>query len=85
MDGNITPVMPIGGMGDGFGNGGFWIFALLILAFMGGGFGGCTVAIVENDAVENFKEVVGKAYKEKFDIDAEFYVVDIGDGARRLA
>ena len=40
MDGNITPVMPIGGMGDGFGNGGFWIFALLILAFMGGGFGG---------------------------------------------
>ena len=51
----------------------------------GGGFGGCTVAIVENDAVENFKAVVGKAYKEKFDLDAEFYVVDIGDGARRLA
>ena len=41
MDNNgITPVMPIGGMGDGFGSGGFWIFALLILAFMGGGFGG---------------------------------------------
>ena len=39
----ITPVMPIGGMGDGFGGGGFWIFALLILAMMGGngfGFGG---------------------------------------------
>ena len=37
----ITPVMPIGGNGiDGFGNGGFWIFALLILAMMGGnGFG----------------------------------------------
>ena len=37
----ITPVMPIGnnGMGD-FGGSGFWIFALLILAFMGnGGFG----------------------------------------------
>ena len=40
MDSNgITPVMPIGGMGEGFGNGGFWIFALLILAMMGGGFG----------------------------------------------
>lgn len=38
----ITPVMPIGnnGWGDGFGGGGFWIFALLILAMMGnGGFG----------------------------------------------
>lgn len=40
MDNNgITPVMPINGMGDGFGSGGFWIFALLILAMMGGGFG----------------------------------------------
>ena len=37
----ITPVMPIGGSGiDSFGGGGFWIFALLILAMMGGnGFG----------------------------------------------
>ena len=51
----------------------------------GGGFGGCTVAIVKDEAVENFKETVGKAYKEKYDLDAEFYVVDIGDGARRLA
>lgn len=40
MDNGITPVMPVGGMNDGFGSGGFWIFALLILAFMGGGFGG---------------------------------------------
>ena len=37
----IMPVMPIGNGNDmGFGNGGFWIFALLILAMMGnGGFG----------------------------------------------
>lgn len=37
----ITPVMPIGNSGYGdFGGGGFWIFALLILAMMGGnGFG----------------------------------------------
>lgn len=40
-DTGITPVMPIGGNGiDSFGGGGFWIFALLILAMMGGnGFG----------------------------------------------
>ena len=43
MDTNgITPVMPVGGMGDGLGGGSafFWIFALLILAGGGFGFGG---------------------------------------------
>ena len=39
----ITPVMPVGGMGDGFGGGNafVWIFGLLILLglFNGGGFG----------------------------------------------
>ena len=49
----------------------------------GGGFGGCTVSIVKNDAVDAFMEKVGAGYKEKTGIDAEFYVVDIGDGARR--
>lgn len=41
-NGGITPVMPIGNNAYGdFGGGGFWIFALLILAMMGGnGFGG---------------------------------------------
>ena len=41
-NGGITPVMPVGGnsWGGDFGGGGFWIFALLILAMMGGnGFG----------------------------------------------
>ena len=49
----------------------------------GGGFGGCTVSIVKNDAVADFMEKVGTGYKEKTGIEAEFYVVDIGDGARR--
>lgn len=51
----------------------------------GGGFGGCTVSIVKNDAVDTFKEKVLPAYKEKTGIDAEVYVVEIGDGARRQA
>lgn len=51
----------------------------------GGGFGGCTVSIVENDAVDTFIESVGEAYEEKVGHAAEFYVVDIGDGAHRLA
>ena len=50
----------------------------------GGGFGGCTVSIVKNDAVETFVEQVGKGYKEQTGHEAEFYVVEIGDGARRL-
>ncbi len=50
----------------------------------GGGFGGCTVSIVKNDAVDAFVKEIGKAYLEKVGHDAEFYVVDIGDGAGKL-
>lgn len=51
----------------------------------GGGFGGCTVSIVKNDAVDNSISKIGAAYKEKVGHEAEFYVVDIGDGAGILA
>ncbi len=47
----------------------------------GGGFGGCTVSIVKNDAVDTFISEIGKTYQEKVGHDAEFYVVDIVDGA----
>lgn len=50
----------------------------------GGGFGGCTVSIVKNEAVEHFIEEVGKGYLKKTGHEAEFYTVDIGGGARRL-
>ena len=50
----------------------------------GGGFGGCTVSIVKNDAVDTFIETIGRAYQEKVGHEAEFYTVDIGDGASRL-
>lgn len=46
----------------------------------GGGFGGCTVSIVKDEAVEEFKEKVGKAYREKIGYDASFYTVSIGGG-----
>ena len=52
----IVPVMPMGNGADGFGGGGFWIFALLILAMLGnGGFGwGANNAIgYENLATSN--------------------------------
>ena len=50
----------------------------------GGGFGGCTVSIVKNDAVDTFIKTVGDGYKEKTGNEAEFYVVEIGDGAHKL-
>ena len=50
----------------------------------GGGFGGCTVSIVKNDAVDGFIKNIGEQYLAKVGHEAEFYVVDIGDGARVL-
>ncbi|MDE5938796.1 MAG: galactokinase [Lachnospiraceae bacterium] len=50
----------------------------------GGGFGGCTVSIVKDGAVETFKEKVGAAYKERVGKNADFYVVEIGDGPSKL-
>ncbi len=50
----------------------------------GGGFGGCTVSIVKDEAVEAFKEKVGAAYMERVGKKADFYVVEIGDGPSKL-
>ena len=50
----------------------------------GGGFGGCTVSIVKNDAIEAFKTKVGETYREKTGITADFYVVEMGDGAHEI-
>ncbi|MFP5107033.1 galactokinase [Neobacillus sp. C211] len=50
----------------------------------GAGFGGCAIAIVENDEVENFIANVGSAYLEKIGYKAEFYAASIGDGAKEI-
>ena len=50
----------------------------------GGGFGGCTVSIVKDESIDTFIETIGKTYLEKVGHEAEFYTVDIGDGASRL-
>ena len=46
----------------------------------GGGFGGCTVSLVRDEAIPTFIEKVGAAYLEKTGIKADFYIAEIGDG-----
>ena len=50
----------------------------------GAGFGGCTISIVKKNAVDKFIANVGKEYKERVGLDADFYVVNISDGAKKL-
>lgn len=46
----------------------------------GAGFGGCTVSIVRDEAIDQFIEKVGRAYKSRIGYAADFYVVEVGDG-----
>ena len=57
---------------------------VIVSRITGGGFGGCTVRIVKDEAVDTFKEKVGAAYKERVGKNADFYVVEIGDGPSKL-
>src|SRR5690606_35749569 len=49
---------------------------------MGGGFGGCTINLIENDAVEKVIEATSKEYKDITGKDMQVYRVSIKDGAR---
>ncbi|NLB99124.1 MAG: galactokinase, partial [Lactobacillales bacterium] len=51
---------------------------------IGAGFGGCAIAIVAKDQADALIKNVGKIYEEKIGYPAEFYIAEIGDGARAL-
>ena len=46
----------------------------------GGGFGGCTVALVRDDVLDKVTADVGARYLELSKIKPDFYIVGIGDG-----
>jgi galactokinase len=50
----------------------------------GAGFGGCTVTLIRAKNAEEYKEKVGAAYEAETGLNPDFYVFEIGDGAREL-
>ena len=51
----------------------------------GGGFGGCTVSIIDKDQVEEYKRIVGARYRERFGYDCTFIVAAAGGGPNKTA
>ena len=51
---------------------------------MGGGFGGCTINIVERHRIGEFVEQVSTVYRQKFGIDLTPIEVATGDGAKAV-
>jgi galactokinase len=47
---------------------------------MGGGFGGCTINLVREDAIEPLIKVAGEAFHREFEHDLTAYVAQIEDG-----
>lgn len=50
----------------------------------GGGFGGCTVNLVEKDLVEYFKQTLGRRYREETGIIPSLHVVNASNGISEL-
>ena len=62
-----------------------WDFPGVIGSRMtGGGFGGCTVSIVEGEKVNDFKNHIGAEYERLTGRKASFYETGITDGAGRI-
>ena len=59
--------------------------AVLGSRMMGGGFGGCTINLIEAEAINDIKTIVFESYKNKFDVEPKFYNVNISKGAERLS
>ncbi len=69
---------------DFVANNGAEIDGVLGIRMTGAGFGGCTVAIIRDDAVDNFIKTIGDAYVKEFGHEASFYITEVGDGGREM-
>ncbi|WP_455089124.1 galactokinase [Peptoanaerobacter stomatis] len=50
----------------------------------GAGFGGCCIAIVEENKIDEFIKEVSAKYKEETGLDGEFIIADVDDGVREI-
>lgn len=51
----------------------------------GAGMGGCAIALVHKDQAEAVIQAIGPAYQEAIGLEAEFYIAEVGDGAKVLS
>lgn len=58
--------------------------SILGARMMGGGFGGCTINLIEKDSVEELVDKIAEAYFAKYKISPEHYLVNIVDGVNIL-
>ncbi|GAB2829679.1 galactokinase [Ferruginibacter profundus] len=52
---------------------------------MGGGFGGCTINIIKEEAIDDFIATTTAAYKKEFDILLEAYVMQLSNGTEKIS
>ena len=60
------------------------IEGVLGIRMTGAGFGGCTVAIIKDESIDRYIEIVGRKYKDEFGHNVSFYVTKIGDGGKEI-
>jgi len=51
---------------------------------MGGGFGGCTLNLLEKDFTSHFEQIIKAKYKAKFGINANVYFISISEGVKNI-
>ncbi|MGG9960032.1 galactokinase [Ferruginibacter sp. SUN106] len=52
---------------------------------MGGGFGGCTINIIKDEAIDDFIATTTAAYQKEFDILLEAYVMQLSNGTEKIS
>jgi galactokinase len=54
--------------------------AVLGARMMGGGFGGCTINLIEEDAIDDLVNEISKEYKDAMNLELSAYVAEIENG-----
>ncbi|MFN4976774.1 MAG: galactokinase, partial [Bacteroidota bacterium] len=48
---------------------------------MGGGFGGCTINLVEEEEISAIIAMVSERYQSRFGVNPKYYIASTGDGS----